>query len=285
MTERRKIQGDLHRHEYIEMMFVCRGNLTNRFVDSEISLKPGDLVVLKPYVNHVLELGKDKKPILAFCCSFLPEVVDSGIRSLDEAAHAHPGHRHLFTPFLSLVKEDVSAVRLKLSKPDREEVAIQLEELRALSQDPDASACAQIRCRFLSLLAFLSDHCESLSQPSAQIQAGSAAPAARFRPKLQKTLNYIHNHADEPLVLKDMASMCGTSPTYFCQLFKHETGMTFLQYLNDLRIQNACSLLRESGDNIAEICYRSGFNDYSHFSRLFKKHVGVSAAEFRKTAR
>ena len=171
---------------------------------------------------------------------------------------------------------------MKLADAESEEAATRLERLRSLSRDPDASASAQIRCEFLSLLAFLSDHCENSEKLADEIQAGSAAPNARFRPKLQKTLNYIHDHADEPLVLKDMATMCGTSSTYFCQLFKHETGMTFLQYLNDLRIQNACALLRESGDSITEICYRVGFNDYSHFGRLFKKHIGVSAAEFRK---
>ncbi|MGJ8724102.1 MAG: AraC family transcriptional regulator [Roseibacillus sp.] len=282
VTERRQIQSNLHRHEYLELLFVYRGSLVNKFVNSEISLAAGDLVLLKPYVRHFLELENNQAPMLAYCCSFLPEIVDSGIRSLSEASGANPGHRYLFQPFLALTDENTSAVQIQLSKAEREEVCERLSILSELSKNPDASASAQIRCRFQSLLAYISDYCTRSGQTPDQIQAGSAGTNARFRPKLQKTLNYIHDHADESLALKEMASMSGTSPTYFCQLFKHETGMTFLQYLNDLRIQNACTLLRESGDSITEICYRVGFNDYSHFSRLFKKHVGQSAAEFRK---
>ena len=79
-----------------------------------------------------------------------------------------------------------------------------------------------------------------------------------------------------------MAVMCGTSVTYFCNLFKRETGMTFIKYLSDLRLQNACELLRRTGQTVTEICYQVGFNDYSNFSRRFKKYTGVSAAHYRR---
>ncbi len=282
VTERRQIQNNLHRHEYLELLFVSDGSLLNHFVNDKIELKSGDVLILKPYVRHYLEATEQNNPILAYCCSFLPEVVDSSIRSLAEAGHANPGHRHLFQPFLPLASENNSAIQLQLPEAEREEVTTRLEKLRELSKYSDASSNAQIRCQFQGLLAYLSDYFTASGQVGENIQVNTSGARTRFRPKLQKTLNYIHDHADETLTLKNMASMSGTSPTYFCQLFKHETGMTFLQYLNDLRIQNACKLLRESGSNITEICYKVGFNDYSHFSRLFKKHIGKSAAEFRK---
>lgn len=82
VTERRLIQKKLHRHEYLELLFVRRGSLANRFVSSEVVMKAGDLIILKPHVRHVLEFRDKRKPLLAFCCSFLPDIVDSGIRSL-----------------------------------------------------------------------------------------------------------------------------------------------------------------------------------------------------------
>jgi len=95
-------------------------------------------------------------------------------------------------------------------------------------------------------------------------------------------LNYIHDHFEKPLALENVARMSGASGTYFCRLFKHETGLTFLNYVNGLRIERACVLLRDTCDNALDICYQVGFNDYTHFSRQFKKNTGMSPAAFRR---
>ena len=109
-----------------------------------------------------------------------------------------------------------------------------------------------------------------------------ATPISRYKDGLRKTLNHIHDRFKEPLTLTDMAAMSGASETYFCRLFKHETGQTFLDYLNSLRIESACVLLRDTTNNALEICYEVGFNDYTHFGRQFKKNIGMSPAEFRR---
>ena len=116
-------------------------------------------------------------------------------------------------------------------------------------------------------------------------QTDVAVSASRYQEGLRKTLNYIHDHFEQPISLEAMAAMSGASETYYCRLFKHETGLTFLNYLNGLRIEQACVQLRDSCDNAADICYRVGFNDYTHFGRQFKKNTGISPAEFRRKSR
>ena len=86
----------------------------------------------------------------------------------------------------------------------------------------------------------------------------------------------------EPLTLEDMAAKSGVSVSYFCMLMKHTTGMSFVNYLTGLRIDQACVLLRDTRDNITDVCYRVGFNDYSHFSRQFKKVTGTTPSEYRE---
>lgn len=272
------MQGNLHRHEFLELLYVQRGSLTNRFVGSEAVMAAGDVIILKPYVRHVLEVEEGERPMLAYCCSFLPNIVDSGIRCMDDAVRAHPGNRHFFQSFLALAGESVSAVRFSIPEEERKKFEKRLKGLKRLALASDAGNHALLRCEFLRLLAFLSDFREQ----GQEIQAGSAMPVSQYRPKLEKTLNHIHDHASEALSLKEMAAMCGTSSTYFCQLFKRETGMTFLEYLTDLRIQNACDLLRDGNEAVSEVCYRVGFGDYSNFSRQFKKARGISAAEYRR---
>jgi len=282
VADRRKIQINLHRHEYYEMLYVRSGMLVNRFLRGDIVMKAGDLIILKPYVQHMLSVPKQLRPLLAYCCSFLPAVVDSGIHSLAEAGVSHPGNQHFFKPFLPLANEDVSVVQLKIVPHHRREFCERMERLKGLSRNSCGSESAQLRCEFLSLLAFLADAYEEGGKQHQEAQVNTQNLGSRYQSKLHKTLNYIHDHANKPLTLEDMAVMCGTSVTYFCNLFKRETGMTFIKYLSDLRLQNACELLRRTGQTVTEICYQVGFNDYSNFGRRFKKYTGVSAAHYRR---
>tara|TARA_R110002096_G_scaffold20971_3_gene68473 strand:+ start:8015 stop:8341 length:327 start_codon:yes stop_codon:yes gene_type:complete len=65
VTKRRLIQKNLHRHEYLEMLFFRKGSLTNRFGSSEVVMHTGELIVMKPYVRHVIETRKEPIPLLA----------------------------------------------------------------------------------------------------------------------------------------------------------------------------------------------------------------------------
>ncbi len=75
-----------------------------------------------------------------------------------------------------------------------------------------------------------------------------------------------------------MASM--TVPA-FCRYFKKATGKTFTQFVNEFRIVHATKLLTENPTSISDICFESGFNNFSHFNKLFKKITGKSPLKYR----
>jgi len=132
------------------------------------------------------------------------------------------------------------------------------------------------------LLAEIADGLPRETGTAATLAASDHSVAAsRYQRGIRKALNHIHDHFTEPLKLADMAALSGASVTYFCLLFKHETGMRFRQYVNSLRIERACVLLRTTSDNAMDICFQVGFNDYSHFSRQFKRLTGVTAKVYR----
>ena len=67
----------------------------------------------------------------------------------------------------------------------------------------------------------------------------------------------------------------------FCRYFKKVTGKTFTQFVNEFRIVHATKLLAENPTNITDICFESGFNNFSHFNKLFKKFTGKSPLKYR----
>ena len=107
---------------------------------------------------------------------------------------------------------------------------------------------------------------------------------SRYHKGLRIALNHMHDHFAEPITLQEMAALSGVSVSYFSMLMKASAGASFLTYLTGLRIDQACALLRDSSDNITDICYRVGFNDYSHFSRKFKAITGRTPREYRRAS-
>ncbi|MFW5985805.1 MAG: helix-turn-helix domain-containing protein [Halanaerobiales bacterium] len=95
-------------------------------------------------------------------------------------------------------------------------------------------------------------------------------------------LDYIEENYHRDLALQEVAREVGLSQYYFSHLFKEETGDTFISYLNKIRINKAKQLLGEKDLNIAEICYRVGFNDPNYFTRVFKEYEEMTPSQYRK---
>ena len=80
--------------------------------------------------------------------------------------------------------------------------------------------------------------------------------------------------------LKKIAEQFHLNPSYISQLIRSETGLTYTQYLTELRITKAKELLRTSSLTLAEISEAVGFNDYFYFIKKFKKEVGVTPGKY-----
>lgn len=99
---------------------------------------------------------------------------------------------------------------------------------------------------------------------------------------IEKAKDYIKNSYKMNLSLEDMAAWTGMSPYYFSKLFKAQTGVTFIDYLTRVRIEESKKSLQYTRLSLKEIAYQIGYNDPNYFSRVFKKVEGVSPKAFRK---
>ena len=93
--------------------------------------------------------------------------------------------------------------------------------------------------------------------------------------------NYISCNWNKKLTLEEIASSAHLSPSYSSALFKESTGTSIMDYIINLRITKACDMLKYSDRLISEIAESAGFCDIFYFSRMFKKHMGVSPAKYR----
>jgi len=82
--------------------------------------------------------------------------------------------------------------------------------------------------------------------------------------------------------LEEIAEIANISPNSFCRFFKTKTRKTYTQFINEIRVGNACKLLIENNITVKQICYESGFNNFSSFHKFFKSITGKSPLNFQK---
>jgi len=100
--------------------------------------------------------------------------------------------------------------------------------------------------------------------------------------KIDRIYKYVNAHFKDHISLDDIASEVSMTVPAFCRYFKRVTGKTFTQLVNEYRIVHATKLLNESQLSITDVCFESGFNNFSHFNKLFKQVIGKSASSYRK---
>lgn len=101
--------------------------------------------------------------------------------------------------------------------------------------------------------------------------------------KIFEVVRYLNDHYWESLTLKTIKDRFFISPYHFSRTFKRITGFNFIEYLNSVRTREAQKLLKETRLSVTEISEKVGFENLTHFGRVFKKITGVSPSTYRKS--
>ncbi len=99
---------------------------------------------------------------------------------------------------------------------------------------------------------------------------------------VQTALEYINRHFNENISLQEVAESINISKNYLCDVFKKEIGVTFINYVTNLRIEKAKEYLRDSDMKMYEVSAAVGYNDYAYFSQIFKRNTGITLSAYRK---
>lgn len=119
----------------------------------------------------------------------------------------------------------------------------------------------------------------SISEP---IEIAEQDSSLKKDSPLYPAISYIETHPMESVTMRQMAMLCHLSESYFSRLFSKEMGETFSSYVSRLRIDRSRELLRNSSLNVSQIAKEVGYQDVSHFIRLFKRFEGVTPTVYRQ---
>jgi two-component system response regulator YesN len=101
-------------------------------------------------------------------------------------------------------------------------------------------------------------------------------------PQINQIIQYIHAHYEEPITLEWMANLVSMDKYYLSGLFKKKTGESFIHYLQQLRVEKAKKLLRESNLSLNDIAIKVGYMEDNYLTKMFKRWAGVTPTEYRR---
>lgn len=100
--------------------------------------------------------------------------------------------------------------------------------------------------------------------------------------RINLIFNHVKDNFQNQISLEEVADLATMTVPSFCRYFKKITNKTFTQFVNEYRITHSLKLLAEQPMSISEICFESGFNNFSYFNKTFKEHTQKSPSEYRK---
>lgn len=102
--------------------------------------------------------------------------------------------------------------------------------------------------------------------------------------RIRKVMSYVEEHYKENISLQDVSDLLGIGKEYFCRFFKKNMGISFLQYLNEVRLSHIYQGLMDTDLPIAELMEENGFSNQKLFNRSFKELYGCTPSSVRKTS-
>jgi len=126
--------------------------------------------------------------------------------------------------------------------------------------------------RMISILTTLSEKANTCGETPSKKRLGAS-------------IDYIHGHFNKEISIPELAELEHLSVSRYYTLFKENMGSSPSEYMIELRINRACTLMLQSNMTVKEISALVGYHDAFYFSRLFKKYMGMSPAEYKRRNR
>ena len=247
-----------HYHPEYELTYIVRGSGYRIVGNSHEHFASGDLVLLGSNLPHTWwGKNEDGSRSEAIVIQFSNEFIEPFLR-LNEG--------HAIKALL-----ESAAKGLRFESDDA-----LVDKLVSIGQTKEMDS-------ILSLLSILQDLTEK-SGSNLCPDAYHNVISKKFETRINKVCTYIQNHYSERISLQQVSELVFMTESNFCKFFKKATSTTFSDYLNDLRINEACHLLIYTEDNISKIAQDCGFESLSYFNRVFLKKKRIKPSLFRKNA-
>jgi AraC-like DNA-binding protein len=236
-------------------------------------MAPGCMCLNEKESVQLLSAHNLKSAVLKFHPAAVNSILDfDTLRGSGETlSQSEKQDRDYLGPFIKRNDAFYGFIQLYPSACDRITAIIRLLD-RELTEKSDGFWPCRSRSHMLEILLLVFNlFLNKSSSPSRPIDSSLSG----------RIIHFIHCNFSEKILVNDLCRTFDTNKTTINKEMKNATGLTIVDYINKIRIHNACLLLRDTGLPVQEILYRTGFNDIAHFGRIFRKFTNMTPREYR----
>ena len=251
-------KGFTHQHKYFELVYVLRGKATRKLSDAMVPVSAGDYYVANPRSAHGYENLQNLEVIH---CLFLPEHINQALEDCPSISSLLSNRILRFgvpmdIPIADRVLHDVDGSVRRIIKSMEREYA-----------EHRTGYMEMLRCYLTQVLVY----------------AVRASETSFPHEAVTKIMEHLKSHYSKALSLEELSRLVDYTPQYLSSLFSNEVGMSIQEFLQRLRVEEACKLLTNTTLSMAEIAAAVGYQDTRHFSKIFRRYQTISPKEYRKT--
>lgn len=253
----------MHSHEYTELVIVLGGRATHLTNLGDHPLEGGDVFVINRHTRHGFANAQGLK-----LCNIMydPRQFLAGTRDLEKMM----GYHALFD-LEPRSRRTEFRERLHLSTDELLYATTLISALKAEFDSRSDGRQTSIKSTFLLLVTHL-------SRLYARQKQHTSTPLVR----MAKVISHIQQHYREPLLLADLARIAHWSPSQFRRNFKRIYNTTPVKFITQVRLHEACEMLKDPNRDITNVALDAGFSSSSFFSTQFRNHLGESPSQYRR---
>jgi AraC-like DNA-binding protein len=247
-----------HKHEEYELIVITEGHGTALIGDYVGEYKKGDVFFLSSNLPHWFRKTEQKMIGSAIVVHFLKDFWGTPFLSMPEMKKINQlleGDNNGLQLIQSLQKKITTGIEQMEQATGVDRIQLLLNTLHLMSQSKQYKIITKGFDNNLNL---------------------------KVNSAIDKIFTFSFKHFLEAVTLAEVAAEVSMSIPTFCRFFKRNIKKSYFEFLKELRIGHACKLLRESNQPIIDICYKSGYNSWAHFSKQFKNVKEITPNQYRK---
>ena len=247
-----------HKHEEYELIVITEGHGTALIGDYVGEYKKGDVFFLSSNLPHWFRKTEQKMIGSAIVVHFLKDFWGTPFLSMPEMKKINQlleGDNNGLQLIQSLQKKITTGIEQMEQATGVDRIQLLLNTLHLMSQSKQYKIITKGFDNNLNL---------------------------KVNSAIDKIFTFSFKHFLETVTLAEVAAEVSMSIPTFCRFFKRNIKKSYFEFLKELRIGHACKLLRESNQPIIDICYKSGYNSWAHFSKQFKNVKEITPNQYRK---
>ena len=264
-----KYVGVMHKHDFIEIVYVISGSARHSIGDTIYEVHKGDLVIVNWGVEHTfIPISEGEESFSTYDLLFTTEFFD--LTEVSKYDFSSLASSYLF---YSVFPDDMTNNALNLIRSRQKEFHDIFSKIYAEYTERESGFMSMIRAYLIELITLIFREIDRKTM---------ADITGEQRLTVSKAIDYMKHNFNTKINLDDMVADMFLSKDYFRQLFKRTTGMSITDFVQKTRIDEAKRLLLETERTVYDIAGDCGFTDMKFFYKTFKKITGMTPIEFKK---